>query len=538
MPDPSIVCSGLSYVLPDGTVVLDGVSFTVGPGLTGLVAPNGAGKTTLLRLVEGSAAPTTGAVTVDGTVGLLPQELPFTDDLTVAEVLGVSDTRAALAAIEAGDTGEDHFATIGDDWDVEERSRAELDRVGLTDIGLDRTLDTLSGGQVVSLGLAALLLRRPDVLLLDEPTNNLDRAARERLFAVLDGRPGCVLVATHDRELLERADRIAELGRDGIRVFTGNLDAYTEAVRVEREAAERAVRSAEQDVKREKRAMQLARERADRRANTAARGVADAGLPKIVAGKLKRKAQESAARSDRTHGDRVDQARTRLDDAERALTDDAMLVLDLPDTTVPAGRTVVAAQGIRVRELFGAGVDLTIRGPERIALVGANGSGKSTLLRVLSEELVPDAGEVRGAGGRVARLSQRLDLLDPARTVLQNLEAVTDGMALSQRMTLLARFLFPGDEAHKPVGVLSGGERLRATLACVLLARPAPQLLLLDEPTNNLDMVSTARLAGALRAFRGALVVVSHDERFLADAGVGRRVALAAGALTDAAPAT
>ncbi len=267
--------------------------------------------------------------------------------------------------------------------------------------------------------------------------------------------------------------------------------------------------------------MQEARERADRRASNAARNIKDAGLPKILAGARKRSAEESAGRADDVHSRRVGDARARLDEAERALRDDDVLALDLPATEVPTGRILFSANGLR-SSAFDA-VDLDIRGPERIALTGPNGAGKSTLLRLV----------VAGADVPVAYLSQRLDLLDPALTVLQSLETFAPGLSVTRRRHLLAQFLFRGDMVDLPVSALSGGERLRATLACVLFAEPAPQLLLLDEPTNNLDLVSIDQLETALNAYRGAFVVVSHDERFLANIGVQRRLVLERGELTS-----
>jgi ATPase subunit of ABC transporter with duplicated ATPase domains len=176
-------------------------------------------------------------------------------------------------------------------------------------------------------------------------------------------------------------------------------------------------------------------------------------------------------------------------------------------------------------------VELDIRGPERIALTGANGAGKSTLLRLLGGLTEPDQGTITRAQGRVAYLSQRLDLLDPGASILANLHAFAPELAEGDALNALARFLFRGQRVHLPLGVLSGGERLRATLACVLLAEPAPQLLLLDEPTNNLDLASVGQLTAALNAYQGAFVVVSHDERFLAEIGVARWLSLSNGRL-------
>jgi ATPase subunit of ABC transporter with duplicated ATPase domains len=530
----SIVCSNLSFSWPDGTALFTDLSFVIESGRTGLVAPNGAGKSTLLKLIVGEYRAAAGSVGVDGVLGYLPQTLPFDARRTVADVLGVAPVIEALNALNAGDAREQVFAAIGDDWDVEERTRAQLDRLGLAHVSLEHHLGSLSGGEVVSVGLAGQLLRRPDVLLLDEPTNNLDVDARHRLYDALDDLSGCLLLVSHDRVLLDRMDRIAELHRGEMLFYGGNFARYEEAVGEAQRTAESNVRNAEQELKVQKRQRQQARERAARRSSTAARNVKDAGLPKIIAGAMKRKAQESSGRADGVHAARITDARARLDDAERALRDDDAIVLDLPATEVPAGRTVFSGDGLTMtrghRTLF-ADADLSVRGPERISLTGPNGAGKSTLLRVISGELGPDGGTIQRAEGRIAYLSQRLDLLDPERTVADCLAACAPSLSETRRRHLLAQFLFRGNRIHLPVAALSGGERLRATLACVLFAEPAPQLLLLDEPTNNLDLASVGQLESALNAYEGAFVVVSHDQRFLADIGVERELRLEGGRL-------
>jgi ATPase subunit of ABC transporter with duplicated ATPase domains len=539
MSDARIRVSQLAFSWPDGTPVLERLSFVLGPGRTGLVAPNGAGKSTLLKLLAGELQAHTGQISIDGIVGYLPQSLPLDADIVVAQALGIAARLKALDAVQAGSADARYFDTIGNDWDLRERAHADLARAGLPGVALDRRLGSFSGGEAMALGLAAQLLRRPEILLLDEPSNHLDRDARQRLYELLQSWPGCLLVASHDRALLNRMDQIAELAPSRLRLFGGGFDRYRAAVETEQNAAEQQARNLRSELKREQRGMQQARERADRRAGNAKRNLADAGLPRIVAGHLKRSAQQSAARADATHSDRIDQVHARLRTATESLTDTAFADIALPGTHVPADRLLFAGEGLRVRrggrELFGdRGVQLAIRGPQRIALRGANGVGKSMLLRVLAGEQPPDHGGIRRGPGRIAYLSQRLDLLDPARSLMDNFAAFTPAMPHQDRANLLARLQFQGDRMHLPVSALSGGERLRAVLACVLYAEPSPQLLLLDEPTNNLDLATTAILEQALRAYEGALVVVSHDEAFLAEIGVNRWLELANGRLIEA----
>lgn len=250
-PSASLTCSALSFQWPDGTTVFDGLSLSIGRGRTGLVGNNGAGKSTLLRLLAGLLRPSQGSVTVGGSLAHLPQNITLDTTLRVDEALGIAERRDALRAIEAGDVDEKHFETIGDDWDVEEQALATLGSLGLGYLELDRTVGQMSGGETVLLRLAALLLERPDVLLLDEPTNNLDVFARRRLYDAVDNwRSGVLVVVSHDLELLERVDRIAELRAGSVSWYGGGWSAYQEALATEQEAAGRMLRAAEADVRR------------------------------------------------------------------------------------------------------------------------------------------------------------------------------------------------------------------------------------------------------------------------------------------------
>ncbi|MEU5241476.1 ABC-F family ATP-binding cassette domain-containing protein [Streptomyces lydicus] len=529
----SVVCIGLDFDWPDGTPVLDGFHLAVGPGRTGLIGLNGSGKSTLLKLIAGELTPTAGSVKVAGEVGYLPQHAPLDTHLRVDEALGIAAARTALHAIENGDASEEHFTAVGDDWDVEERARATLDQLGLPGIDLDRTIGEISGGESVLLRLAALLLRRPDVLLLDEPTNNLDRAARQRLHTAVSSWSGVLVVVSHDRELLQLVDRIADL-RDGeIHWYGGNFSAYEQALAVEQEAAERMMRVAEADVQRQKRELADAHVKLARRVRYGNKMNANKREPKIVMNERKREAQVSAGKHRTLHTERLKEARERLDEATEAVRDDDEIRIDLPHTAVPPGRTVLTLDALRTR--YGTRADLEVRGPERIALTGRNGSGKTTLLRTVAGEVPPDAGT---AHVHVPHrfLPQRLDVLDDTLTVVENVARHAPDATNNHIRARLARFLFKGARADQQAGTLSGGERFRASLAALMLAEPAPQLLMLDEPTNNLDMASVRRLVTALKSYEGALLVVSHDLPFLRDLGITRWLAVEDGELTGIEP--
>jgi ATPase subunit of ABC transporter with duplicated ATPase domains len=521
MTPHSVVCDDVSFHWPDGTPVLEHLDAAFGGGRTGLVGLNGSGKSTLLRLIAGELAPTGGVVTSAGAVAYLPQQLPLSLDRTVADLLGITTPRRALQAIAAGDASGAALAALDGRWDVEERARAELARLGLpsgADV-LDRTVGTLSGGETVLAGVAGAMLRRAEITLLDEPTNNLDGDGRARLYAAVEAWPGVLIVVSHDRALLERVERIADLRDGSVRVYGGPLSAYAERLAAEQQTARRLVRAAEGVLAQERRQLVETQTKLARRRSYAKKAQQEKRVPKVIAQARKREAQVSAGKYRIVQEQRVSAARSALADAEEAVRDDARIRIDLPGTAVPAGRTVMSVG------------ELVLRGPERIALLGRNGSGKTTLLRSLV--LRPRS---YGCAVPIGYLPQRLDVLDQSRSVLDNVRAATPSATPNDVRARLARFLVRGDRVSRSVATLSGGERFRVTLACVLLADPAPQLLILDEPTNNLDLDSVAELRHVLSRYRGALLVASHDQWFLDGLGIERWWAVAGADVAESEP--
>ncbi|UGT61044.1 ABC-F family ATP-binding cassette domain-containing protein [Nocardia asteroides] len=520
MSTSGITLRDLAFDWPDGTVALRPLTAVLPAGRTGLVGRNGAGKSTLLRLIAGVLTPTAGRVEAAGPVGYLPQTLTLGTGATVAELLGIAETLAALRAIESGDAAERHFDAVGDDWDLEARAAQALHEIGLGATGLDRTVGTLSGGEAVLVAVTGLRLRRTPVTLLDEPTNNLDRDTRAELARLVAGWPGTLVVVSHDRALLERMEYTAELHDGSLDVFGGPYSAWRHHVEQRQAAAAQAARSAAQALEVEKRQRIEAETKLARRERTGRATQQRGGIPRILAGNRASRAQNAAGALRGTADAKVRAAEQALDAASALVRRDEHIHLELPDPDVPAGR--------RIAELSDGATTVVLQGPERVALVGRNGSGKTTLLEQLLGTAPAAAGSVRGTlhTDRVGYLPQRLDGLDDAASALATVQAVATGASTGAVRNRLARLLLRGDSVDRPVGTLSGGERFRVALARLLLADPPAQLLILDEPTNNLDIASVEQLVAALADYRGAVLVVSHDEEFLAALGVHTLVEL------------
>ncbi|MFF7943264.1 ABC-F family ATP-binding cassette domain-containing protein [Nocardia gamkensis] len=515
-----ITLHDLSFEWPDGSVALARLNGVFGAGRTGLVGRNGAGKSTLLRLIAGILTPTSGHIEVAGEVGYLPQTLTLGHGTTLAELLGIAGTLAALRAIESGDTDERHFEAVGDDWDIEARADEALHEIGFTAVDLDRRVDEISGGQAVLAAVTGLRIRRTPITLLDEPTNNLDRATRAQLGAFVDTWPGTLVVVSHDLELLERMDSTAELHAAAMEVFGGPYSAWKQHLEQRQSAAVQAARTAEQALKTEKRQRIEAETKLARRERTARATQQHGGIPRILAGNRASRAQASAGALRTGLDAKVRTAQQLLDDAASRVRREEHIHLDLPDPDVPRGR--------RIAELRDGDHTLVIQGPERVALVGPNGAGKSTLIENLLGIRTHTPGHVTGAlfTDRVGYLPQRLDGLVEDAGAVDNVHAVATTTPPATIRNQLARLLLRGDSVDRPVSTLSGGERFRVSLARLLLADPPAQLLILDEPTNNLDIASVEQLIEALAGYRGAVIVVSHDHPFLERIGIDTIVEL------------
>ncbi len=483
------------------------VGFQVEPNdRIGLVGPNGSGKTTLLRLLVGDVTPDKGEirVTKGSLIGYLPQDIHETlsgnllqatldavpdrlrlkNELNAAEesLKGRPDPEKGTAL--AARLAELHQAMT--DLDIRFPAHtAEKILMGLgfqvEDLGMP--VSALSGGWKMRAALAGLLYQNPELLLLDEPTNHLDLPSVRWLDEFLQDYKGALILISHDRDFLNRQiKRILSFEPEGLRSYTGDYDHYLKSREEEQRTLEARARNQEQKVKEARRFI----ERFQAKATKARQAQSKIKLLKkieLVEGHKKQKA----------------------------------IRFSFPEVS-RSGRDVLTIQGLSKgfsKKRLYEDIDLLVMRGERVAIIGPNGSGKTTLLRMLANELAPDAGKIAlGHGVTMSYYAQHhSEMLDPRKTVLDEVYQVVPHQAVSFVRGVCGAFLFSGNDVEKPIGILSGGERARVSLAKILV-KPG-NLLVMDEPTNHLDIISSEILIDALADFSGTLLFVSHNQYFV-----------------------
>ena len=526
---PSVTLSALSWSTPDGRPVLSKLDLAFTAERAGLVGRNGVGKSTLLALIAGELSPRAGTVSATGTLGLLRQSMQAAPGETLAGLFGVHDALALVARIERGEADAEALADA--DWTLETRMAAALGRLGL-DAAPQTRLATLSGGQRMRAALAALVFREPDFILLDEPTNNLDRDGRRAVIELLAGWRSGAIVVSHDRDLLETMDAIVELASLGATRYGGTFSHYRARKALELAAARHDLADAEKRVADLAERAQATAERQARRDHAGRQKRAKGDTPRILLNKRRSDAQNTGADQARLAERRRSQALQDAVAARRRLEVLQPLTVTVPSAGLPMARTVLRLDQVSAGYVPGhpvlQGVSLSLVGSERVAVTGANGSGKTTLLALVSRRLDAWTGSVQVMTG-FAMLDQQVGLLEAKASIRDNFLRLNPQAGENACRSSLARFMFRADAALQVVGTLSGGQRLRAGLACVLGVSPPP-LLILDEPTNNLDLDTIEAVEAGLRGYDGALLVVSHDEAFLEAIGITRRILLSCGA--------
>ncbi|HEX6514529.1 MAG TPA: ABC-F family ATP-binding cassette domain-containing protein [Nocardioidaceae bacterium] len=485
-------------------LLMDGVSFRVASGdKVGLVGRNGAGKTTLTRILAGEAQPAAGEVTVSGSVGYLPQDSRSGDPDVLAKdrilsARNLDDVVRRLREAEQEMASDDPRRRergmrryeradaelhAGGGYAAEAEAAQIAASLAIADRVLGQPLRTLSGGQRRRVELARILFSGAETLLLDEPTNHLDADSIVWLREFLRSHKGGLVVISHDVALLDACvNKVLHLDANRAEVDVYNMG--WQAYLAQRETDER--RRKRERLNAERKASSLMEQ----------------------ANKMRAKATKAqAAQSMMKRAERM------LEGVEAERRSDRVARIKFP-APAPCGKTPLTASELSKSygslEVF-TDVDLAVDKGSRVVVLGLNGAGKTTLLRILAGVDRPDTGSVHpGHGLKVGYYAQEHETLDTSRTVLENLRHAAPQLTDTEARSVLGSFLFSGDDAMKPAGVLSGGEKTRLALAILVVS--SANVLLLDEPTNNLDPASREEVLGAIRTYEGAIVLVTHDE--------------------------
>ncbi|MCG8368267.1 MAG: ATP-binding cassette domain-containing protein [Pseudanabaenales cyanobacterium] len=488
----------LTYQLNSTQTLFEGVRLSIESGdRIALVGPNGVGKSTLLKILAGHLKPSAGSISQHGLVYYLPQISTLNQEIK-------------------GETTINFLSAISEDWwEIGEILQAKFNTV------LDWSLPIthLSGGELTKLFLALGLSQDPAVLLLDEPTNHMDLVALAHLSQLLNDYQGGMVIVSHKPFFLDQiAETTWELTPRGINIYGGNFSLYRRQKEVNQGAAVQSHEVAKKQLKRVKASALREQKRADRSRRLGRHNQLNGGIPKILAGNLKRKAENTAGNMAKKHQAAITQASQKVVETKTRTTKATHIQLEEKSQK---RRNLIAIRGANLKvdkRLLIQNIQLQIASGDRIAFSGANGSGKSSLVKAVlgkSDALtLLESGEVLLAPAiKAVYLDQTYELVNREQTILENMRSANPDLAYQLLRQQLGHFLFFNDHIHKPAAVLSGGELARLAIAIISISQL--DLLVLDEPTNNLDIETVDHMVEALNEYQGALWVISHDLDFL-----------------------
>lgn len=527
-----VILQNISYQHPNKDRLLENISLSIQThSKTALIGNNGSGKSTLLKVIAGQLHPTSGQISVQATPYFVPQQFGQYDALSLAQALQIADKLHAFREILAGNATDENLEILNDDWTIEERCESALKYWNLHELDPEQKLGSLSGGQKTKVFLAGIAIHQPELILMDEPTNHLDLAGRKMLYDFIKNTPATLLVVSHDRKLLNLTGTVCELSHAGIRMYGGNYTFYSEQKAIEQQALQQELQHAEKSLKKAK---EKERETIERQQKLDSRGKKKqdkAGVARIMMNTLRNNAENSTAKTKSMHAEKIEGLSTDLQQVRSKLSGLDQIQFGFEASALHQGKILFKGTNLNVSyhhsRLWKEPLTIQINSGERISIHGPNGSGKTTLLKLILGELEPESGTVQRAENAIIYIDQDYSLIDPSKSVYEQAQEFNRTALLEHEVKIrLNRFLFGKETWDKSCNDLSGGERMRLLLCCLIISNSAPDMLILDEPTNNLDIQNTEILTAAINQYPGTILVVSHDEIFLEQILIERKIHL------------
>lgn len=528
----SLAVHQISYIHADNETLFSNVRFIINRGeKIALVGPNGSGKSTLLQIIAGNLKPTEGEIISSTTPWYVPQHFGQYDEMTVAEALFIDKKLQALHKILEGDASETNFTILDDDWSIEERSLAALFSWGLDYVELSRKMDTLSGGEKTKVFLSGLQIHSPEIILLDEPTNHLDSSSRQKLYSIITSTSATMLIVSHDITLLNLVPITFELGETGTTMYGGNYDFYKEQKALQLEALQANLEEKEKELRL---ARKIARETMERKQKHEVRGKKlneKKGIGKMAMNTYQDKAEKSAVKLKGVHEEKASQLQDSINQLRDILPDGRSMKIDFDNSGLHIGKILVKAEDINFgysdTPLWSSSYNFIIRSGDRYVIRGDNGSGKTTLLKLITDKLQPVSGNIERADFSYTYIDQEYSLIRNDLTVYEQAQQYNSRHFEEHEIKmLLSRYLFPYGTWEKKCEKLSGGEKMRLMICCLMIGNQTPDMIILDEPTNNLDVQSIEILTSVIKEYRGTLLTISHDAYFVKEIGIDKEIAL------------
>lgn len=523
----------LSYTHTDRDLLFSDINLTVNnQDQIALIGNNGVGKSTLLKIIAKELQPSSGQINIDTEPYYVPQVFGQFNHLMIAQALRIENKLNALTGILNGNTSEENFNILNDDWTIEDRCNEALQYWQLSDLALSQNMKALSGGQRTKVFLAGISIYQPELVLLDEPTNHLDISGRRLLYDFIQSTKSTLIIVSHDRKLLNLLDTVCELNKNGIKVYGGNYDFYEEQKKIETNVLSQDIQSRETALKKAKKKERETLERQQKLDTRARKNLGKVSLPKIVSNTWKNSAERSTARIAGVHAEKIGNIGQELQNLRSSLSETDQMKLDFDNSKLHKGKNIFIAENINFayekgKYLWGENLSFHIVSGERIAIKGVNGSGKTTLIKVIEGDLIPQIGRVFVAENKTVCINQDYTSINNDLKIYEQVQLFNISALQEHEIKMrLSRFLFAKEDWGKACSSLSGGERMRLMLCCLNISNQAPDIIILDEPTNNLDIQNIEILTNAISGYEGTLLVISHDETFLEQINTGREIEL------------